>query len=291
MSSIVEPARAITPVLDAEQVARFREHGYLLLPHYFSDYQIDRLRVAVADELAAGGPSLVYEQDGQTVRSVYGSHQRNAVFARLVKLPQLVGACEQVLNASVYTYQFKLNIKVALTGNSWPWHQDYVFWQREDGLPQPDIVSVVVFLDAVTELNGPMMLLPGSHKLGVLPGPVKTARPVGYEKDPSWISNTTAELRYTVDLSLLRDLIRDRGVVAPKGPPGTMLMFHGNLVHGSGPNFAAFDRRLAIISYSRIDNIPDKTGARPEFLCASNFQPIAACEDLELSPTRVTIPH
>jgi ectoine hydroxylase len=35
----------------------------------------------------------------------------------------------------VYIYQFKINVKAAFGGDVWQWHQDYIFWRNEDGMP------------------------------------------------------------------------------------------------------------------------------------------------------------
>ena len=69
---------------------------------------------------------------------------------------------------SVYVHQFKLNAKAAFEGDVWQWHQDYGTWQRDDGMPDARAMNIAVFLDEVMPINGPLMLIPKSHKQGVL---------------------------------------------------------------------------------------------------------------------------
>ena len=88
------------------------------------------------------------------------------------------------------------------------------------------------------------------------------------------------------DVSNLRELASSGELVAPKGPAGTVLVLHPNLVHASGPNLSVFDRRLIIVSYNSIHNVPERLGARPEFLCATQPTPLVATFDHELSPRR-----
>jgi ectoine hydroxylase len=96
------------------------------------------------------------------------------------------------------------------------------------------------------------MFIAGSHRFGVLHHSVRSERPTGYTDEPEYISNLMAELRYTISLSNLRELASSGELVAPKGPAGTVLVLHPNLVHASGPNLSVFDRRLIIVSYNSI---------------------------------------
>ena len=78
-------------------------------------------------------------------------------------------------------------------------------------------MNVAIFLDEVNEFNGPLMFIPGSHKLGVL----EAEHDVGTTSYPLWvISNQT-----------IKKLVERGGIVAPKGPAGSMILFHGCLVH------------------------------------------------------------
>ena len=65
-------------------------------------------------------------------------------------------------------HQFKINAKAAFDGDVWQWHQDYGTWARDDGMPEPRAMNIAVFLDEVMPINGPLMLVPKSHKHGVL---------------------------------------------------------------------------------------------------------------------------
>ena len=65
-------------------------------------------------------------------------------------------------------HQFKINGKMAFDGDVWQWHQDYGTWKNDDQMPEARAMNVAIFLDEVNEFNGPLMFIPGSHKLGVL---------------------------------------------------------------------------------------------------------------------------
>jgi ectoine hydroxylase-related dioxygenase (phytanoyl-CoA dioxygenase family) len=270
-----------------EELRIFEHQGFVLIPEYFARSEVAVMRAELASEFAVDSPRRVVEKDGKVVRSVYGSHRSNEVFRRLAHHRRLVEPAMQILGSQVYVYQFKINAKTAFTGDIWEWHQDYIFWLKEDGMPTERVVNALVFLDEVTEFNGPLFVVPGSHKEGVfnipsreeLPG--KNAKlPEVYKNNPAWISNLTADLKYSLDKEIIADLIKRRGIAAPKGPEGSVLFFHCNLVHGSTNNISPFDRVNVIISFNSIDNIPvsDKE-PRPDFLVSRDSTPIVPLPD------------
>ncbi len=116
-------------------------------------------------------------------------------------------------------HQFKINAKSAFTGDVWQWHQDYGTWKRDDGMPQPRAMNIAIFLDEVMPINGPLMLVPKSQHAGDL----KASHDLETTSYPLW----------TLDEATVTRLVKEGGIVAPTGKAGGMLMFHGNLVHGS----------------------------------------------------------
>ena len=80
----------------------------------------------------------------------------------------MVEPVQQVLGEALYMHQFKINGKAAFDGDVWQWHQDYGTWRADDLMPEPRAMNVAIFLDEVNEFNGPLMFIPGSHKLGAL---------------------------------------------------------------------------------------------------------------------------
>ena len=62
-------------------------------------------------------------------------------------------------------HHFKLNMKAAIEGTIWQWHQDYMSWQM-DGIARPDMTTMMVMMEDATEIGGCLYFLPGSHKMG-----------------------------------------------------------------------------------------------------------------------------
>jgi ectoine hydroxylase len=270
--------------LTPEQLQSYENDGFLCLPSWFSPAEVERMRAELPGLFAEDSERRVVEKGSQVVRSVYGSHRTNDVFRRLAHHPRLVEPAMQILGRQVYVYQFKINAKIAFLGDLWEWHQDYIFWQREDGLRQPQLVTVSVFLDDVHEFNGPLLFVPGSHREGVLDPPRVGGVPEGYEESPEWIASLTANLKYSIGRETLARLVGRTGIVAPKGPAGTLLLFHPNVVHGSVPNMSPFDRQIALVTYNSVENLPvSQENPRPEFLVSRDFTPVVPLTDNALA--------
>lgn len=262
--------------VDRKLKQKYERDGYLFLQEFLTSNEVDALVDELPKVFNEDGPQRVLEKDGRGVRSVYGSNANNPVFANLARDPRLVELAKGFLGSDVYVYQFKINAKLALVGDLWEWHQDYIFWQKEDGLPAPRVLSVVVFLHEVNEFNGPMFLIPGSHREGVLDVKAHEELPPFYANSPKWISNLTANLKYSLDRETVGRLVSKYGIVAPKGPRGSVLIFHANLAHASSPNLSPTDRTLAFISYNSVENIPHFSAQpRPEFLVSRDYRPLA----------------
>jgi ectoine hydroxylase len=269
--------------LNQADLDSYEREGYLLLPELFSPAEVEILRDQLPGLLAENSERRVVEKGSGVVRSVYGSHSSNEVFRRLTRHPRLVEPAMQILGSPVYVYQFKINAKIAFLGDVWEWHQDYIFWQREDLVPAPDLVTISIFLDEVTEFNGPLLLVPASHKEGVIESSRTGNVPAGYEESPEWIANLTADLKYSIDKDNLSRLVDLSGIVAPKGPAGSVLFFHPNIVHGSVPNLSPYDRKIALVTYNRVDNLPAfQENRRPEFLVSRDFTPVQPLADKAL---------
>ena len=144
----------------------------------------------------------------------------------------------KILGSEVYVYQFKINAKAAFGGDIWEWHQDYVYWQKEDGMPNPRATNVIIFLDEVNEFNGPLFFIPGSHKEGVIEMPAREAgTEISNEHNPGWLSS---QLKYTLDRETVAQRIAKYGILAPKGPAGSVLFTHPNTIHCSPSNMSPF---------------------------------------------------
>jgi ectoine hydroxylase len=167
-------------------------------------------------------------------------------------------------------HQFKLNAKAAFEGEVWQWHQDYGTWARDDGMPQPRAMNIAVFLDEVLPINGPLMFIPKSHKFGTLAAGHDTST-TSY---PLWILDNVTVTRLAAEAAGAAGL----GIVAPTGKPGSMIVFHGNLVHASPPNITPYPRKIVYLTLCAVSNHITKF-TRAEWIAHRDFTPIEPVND------------
>jgi ectoine hydroxylase len=206
----------------------------------------------------------IWLEKSGTPRTAFACHTYNDVFKTLAQHPRLVEPVQQVFGEPCYVHQFKVNAKSAFSGDVWQWHQDFVTWQNDDGMPEPRAMNISVVLDDVLPINGPLMLVPKSHKSG--------AMEAGHD------TKTTAYPLWTLDNDQVAALVEKGGIVAPTGKAGGLLMFSGNLVHGSSGNITPYPRKIVYLTLSAVSNQIRKP-TRPEWIAHTDFTPIQALPD------------
>src|SRR5438105_9693347 len=250
--------------LSPEQLRRFDAEGYLFFPSLFTPAEIAVLLGEVPRLFAQRRPENVREKDSEAVRTNFAAHLYSRPFARLARHPRMVGPIMQLFGEAVYMHQFKINGKMAFDGDVWQWHQDYGTWKRDDDMPEPRAMNVAIFLDDVNEFNGPLMFIPGSHKEGV----VDAAHDVATTSYPLW----------TIPNDTIARLVERGGIVAPKGPPGSMILFHSCLVHASTSNLSPWNRVSVYLSLCAVSN-HIRRFKRPEYIAHRDFAPLECLPD------------
>jgi ectoine hydroxylase len=250
--------------LSPQQVESFEREGYLFFPSLFSGAEMRSLQDEVPRLFAQHRPENVREKDREAVRTNFAAHMYSAPFARLARHPRMVEPVMQIFGEAVYMHQFKINGKMAFDGDVWQWHQDYGTWKRDDDMPEPRAMNVAIFLDEVNEFNGPLMFIPGSHKLGV----IDAAHDVATTSYPLW----------TIDNDTIAKLVARGGIVAPKGPSGSMILFHACLVHASTSNLSPWNRVSVYLSLCAVSN-HIRCFKRPEYIAHRDFAPLDCLPD------------
>jgi ectoine hydroxylase len=250
--------------LSEQQLRDFEELGYVFIPGVFSAAEIDVLTDELPGIFALDRPEVWREKDGRAVRTAFAAHHYNEAFRRLGAHPRMIEPVMQLLDGPVYIHQFKINAKEAFDGDVWQWHQDYGTWARDDLMPEPRAMNIAVFLDEVTEFNGPLMFIPKSHKAGKLEAGHDLA--------------TTSYPLWTLDRATVTRLAEEGGMVAPRGPAGSLLIFHCNLVHCSPPNISPWRRAITYVSACHVDN-HIRQFKRPEWIAHRDFTPVDCLAD------------
>jgi phytanoyl-CoA hydroxylase len=242
--------------LSSEQRAFYDEHGYLVLPGRFNKREVAQMaseanRLAqwqVAISLALGQPTPrldVQRRDGQVVlRKIQPVNDVSPVFTKFARDERLVGPLRALLGCEPVLMEEKLNYKQVLPGNpdvvtgtdedeSFPFHTDIAyFWL--DGYPR-ETLSSAISIDETTLDNGPIMVVPGSHKR-------------------EW------PLRDGWPPLVAEGAVGDDDAIPLLAPPGSVFVFHSGLVHSSSANRTPHPRRVMIFSHHPETHVvePDK---------------------------------
>jgi ectoine hydroxylase len=261
--------------LSDDLLTRFSETGLLVLPNLFSDAEVELLRAALEPLLAQDDPANIREKGGGAVRTAMGLHLRSPVFAKLVRHPRLIEPALQILGRDLYVQQVKVNIKEAFEGEAWQWHYDFATHSQEDGVPAPLALNLHVFLDDVSEFNGPLYFIPGSHRKGPAPATLDT--------------HSTSYPLWVVDRDTVTQLASRNGLISGTGPKGTVLIFGDVMVHASPPNLSPWSRRIFSLIVNPTDNRQTRF-QRPEHKHHRDFSPIVPLADDCLSRELTRVP-
>jgi len=227
-----------TLTLTDEQVAFYRENGYLVLPELMPADEVARVR-AVYDRLFA-------ERAGREVGDQFdlaGTDEEG----KEAKLPQILGPSKYAPELLEGRYRANLEhvakrllgsegsvggdhmiFKPARIGAPTPWHQDQAYW---DPTLDYEALSVWIPLQEATIENGCMWFLPGSHKREIL-----THHSIGHD---TRVHGLEVE---EVDVS--------KAVACPLAPGGATV-HHCRVLHYTGPNVSDVPRRAYIVGAGR----------------------------------------
>jgi ectoine hydroxylase len=232
-------------------LADYTAQGYVFRPGLLTPAEVGAL-TGDLDAILASNPDatrVIREKDGATPRTVVNPHLWREPYAALTRHPALVAAVEELLGEQIYVFQMGVNCKAAFNGDVWFWHQDYPAYQADDHIAEPRMVNALIFLDEVSELNSPLMLVPGSH---LLDDDLPDASDQG----------TSYTFRYT-EPDVIREQVSRRGIVAPTGPAGSVIFMNVNLLHGSTANLSPWSRRLVTLTYNAFSNRATSRSTRP----------------------------
>jgi len=258
--------------LTTEQLKTYEEQGYLLLPNCLTPEEVEVLRTQARALCPQDLPGKIVKKDGKTVRIIHGVHLENKVFHGLVRHSKLIEPVMQIVgDSSVYVHRCSINFKPAFEDTMWSWHQDSYYFCKDDGMPGINSAIAILFLDEVNEFNGPTLLMSGSHQEGLI-------EPIGEEEECSSLEEKqylkSRRTQYMLSRATVTKLVEKYGIAAPKGAPGSVLLFHPSCVHGSAPNIMSpFNRTIVVIAYNSVANIPIPVeNPRPEYVASRDYR-------------------
>lgn len=248
--------------LSKEQADRYESTGYLVLDNLLSGDEVEAFRGELErlgrDPILRASQRVVMEPDSDRVRSIFEVEQVSEVFAQLLYSPRLVDIARQVLGSDVYIHQSRVNYKPGFGGAEFDWHSDFETWHAEDGMPRPRAFSVSIALSENHPFNGPLLVMPGTHKTFI---PSVGETPPEFHKDSLRVHRITIGSPGQEHLTAMGE---QHGIEQITGPAGSAVMFDSNLLHGSNGNITPFPRSNIFIVYNSVENTLEEPFAAPK---------------------------
>ncbi|MEX2534197.1 MAG: ectoine hydroxylase [Trueperaceae bacterium] len=252
--------------LSAQQADQFDCDGFIVLEDLFSEEEVKALMAESAalrnGERKLEEGSVITEPGSDKVRTVFKLPEQSTLFNRLTRDRRLAGIASFLLGDDIYVHQSRLNYKPGFTGKEFYWHSDFESWHAEDGMPRMRAVSASLLLTDNDVLNGPLMLMPGSHKHFVACA--------GETPEDNHKSSLKKQEVGVPSHEALTKLASEHGITAATGKAGTLVLFDCNTMHGSNGNITPYARSNAFFVFNALSNqLEEPFGAnkpRPNFL-------------------------
>ncbi|MFO1035309.1 MAG: phytanoyl-CoA dioxygenase family protein [Geminicoccaceae bacterium] len=229
-------------MLSEEQIRLYHEQGYLLVEDVIEPALLDRLRRSTADMIERSRKVTVSDaifdlDEGHTavtprLTRIKSPHLNVPGFDEVMHAPRVKAVLQQLLGPTVRLQTTKLNTKAPGGGAAVEWHQDWAFYPHTND----DLLALGLMLGDVDEANGPLMVIPGSHK-----GPV-----LSHFRDGVFAGAIDPD-----DPLFERDRI-----VTLTGRAGSMTVHHVRILHGSAPNRSDRARQICFYECAAADAWP-----------------------------------
>ena len=236
------------PELRPNQCEFFRENGYLMVEDAVDGALLSRLKQAFdawVEESRAHDAAWGDTVDGRPRFDLEPGHSAETPCLRRVNAPvevseaylaatvesRMVDCVADLIGPNVKLHHTKINSKLPGANTAVKWHQDFSFTPHSND----DVVTALLMVDEVTEENGPLQVLAGSHR-----GPIHSL----------WHEGVfTGAVADEVAASALPS------AETCTGPAGSVCLMHTRLLHGSAANRSARPRTLHISVYSAEDAV------------------------------------
>ena len=229
-------------MLSAAQKAFYAENGYLLVEDVVTGAQLKKLQnitYGLIDESRKVSESnerfdLDKGHSAATPRltRIKLPHKQDPYFWEILTQSKVTNVLTDLLGDDTTLITAKLNTKAPGGGQAVEWHQDWAFYPHTND----DLLAFGLMLEDVTLDNGPLMVVPGTHRgpllshqsNGVFCGAIDPDDPL-FEKDKA---------------------------VTLTGKAGSMTVHHVRTLHGSAPNMSDRNRLILFYEMARADAWP-----------------------------------
>lgn len=242
--------------LTAQQVSFFNEHGYLVVEDAVDAQALELLRQDFngwVEESRQHSQAYGEAIDGRPRFDVESGHTAQTPALRRVNAPvevsdayfqamtnsRMTQMVAELIGPDIKFHHSKINSKLPGAKTVVKWHQDFPFTPHSND----DLITALLMVDEVTDENGPLEVLPGSHK-----GEIHSL----------WHDGV-----FTGAIDDKSAQACQKNAVKCMGQAGSVCLMHTRLLHGSAPNLSDAPRTLFIAVYSAEDAIPYSPNPMP----------------------------
>jgi len=235
-------------LLTQAQIDKFWRDGVLVVENAVSAIQLSALRTEFqtwVEESRSHSSDYGETRDGRRrfdlqpghsaktpgLRRVQSPEEVSAAFESVMRNARTVDYCADLIGPNIRFHHGKVNSKLPGSATAVKWHQDFPF----QPMTNDDMITCLLFVDDVTLENGPLEVIPESHK-----GPLYS----------HWHDGVFTG---AIDDAVI-DPQRDK-IIKCTGKAGDVCLMHVNLLHGSAPNLSDKPRTLYITTYYAEDAI------------------------------------
>ena len=246
----------VMAALDQSQIDFFNEHGYLVIEDAVDAKTLSSLTQDFAnwvDESRSQTNAYGEAFDGRPRFDIEAGHTKSNPALRRVNAPieisdayykamaesHMADCVAELIGPDIKFHHSKINSKLPGAKTEVKWHQDFPFTPHSND----DLITALLMVDEVTDENGPLEVVPGSHK-----GDIHSLWHGGVFTGA--IAEDAAENCRS-------------SAVTCKGSAGSVCLMHTRLLHGSAPNLSNSPRTLFIAVYSAEDAIPQSPNPMP----------------------------
>ena len=226
-------------MISNDEAKFYHENGYLVVEDVYSQDEISAMR-SVLGELIDKARGLddhdtVYDlepshtPDNPRVRRIKEPYKVHPIFREMAQTPNIVSILTKLIGPDQRLHGGKINIKAAEYGSPVEWHQDWAFYPHTND----DVLAIGVMLDDMTEENGPLLIMPGSHK-----GPTYDHHSNGFFAGAIDPDNCPLDFSKAARVT---------------GKAGACSFHHVRAVHGSEQNLSGKDRVLLLYQAAAAD--------------------------------------
>ncbi len=229
-------------MLTRDQIESYFERGFAIAEGVVDRAMLDRVRTII-DAIVADAGSVtrsndVYDleeshtRESPRVRRIKEPIDRDPLFWELLRTSGIINPVKQLIGPNLRLHGSKLNMKSAGYGSPVEWHQDWAFYPHTN----EDVLAIGVMLDDVTLENGPLQVIPGSHR-----GPIYDHQNGGFFVGAIDVVGSGLDVSKAAPLT---------------GSAGSMTIHHVRAAHGSALNVSGRPRRILFYEIAAADAWP-----------------------------------